>query len=201
MQFRELLRKFDENIEMVDPQLKNNLSLVELLYTFEGSWEKGKEYLLNTDKYRQLLYFSQMIEILCEKYKDLSEQLESRDPNIFVWIPSILILKSMYGEDKNICYEYIPIMFDSNDECGKQYIKLKEIKAKLSVIMDDGFDEYNCLEKFILYEENQDLMKHIPRSEADDFLKRMKILSMQMQRVKPSEWNYFFDLAMDSVNE
>ncbi len=67
MQFRELLRKFDENIEMVDPQLKNNVSLVELLFIFESSWEKGKEYLLNQQKYKQLLYFSQMIEILCEK--------------------------------------------------------------------------------------------------------------------------------------
>jgi hypothetical protein len=201
MKFRELLRKFDENIEMVDPQLKNNLSLVELLFTFEGSWEKGKEYLLNTNKYRQLLYFSQMIEILCEKYKEISEQLESRDPNIFVWIPSILILKSMYAEDKNICFEYIPNMFDANDESGKQYNKLKELKEKLSQTIDDSFTEYNYLEKFILFEENDELLKHIEKIEADEFLKRMKILSMQMQRVKPTEWNYFFDLAMDSVNE
>jgi hypothetical protein len=201
MQFRELLRKFDENIEMVDPQLKNNLSLVELLFTFEGSWEKGKEYLLNMDKYKQLLYFSQMIEILCEKYKDITEQLESRDPNIFVWIPSILILKSIYGEDKNICYEYIPNMFDGNDESGKHYNQLKEIKEKLSQKIDDSFTEYNYLEKFILYEENEELSKHISRTEADELLKRMKILSMQMQRIKPTDWNYFFDLAMDSVNE
>ena len=92
-------------------------------------------------------------------------------------------------------------MFDENDESGKQYNKLKELKDKLSQTIDDKFTEYNYLEKFILYEENEELLKFITKSEADDFIKRMKILSMQMQRVKPSEWNYFFDLAMDSVNE
>lgn len=107
----------------------------------------------------------------------------------------------MYAEDKNICYEYIPNMFDPNDESGKHYSQLKELKDKLAKIVDDSFTEYNYLEKFILYEENEELLKYISKSEADEFLKWMKILSMQMQRIKPTEWNYFFDLAMDSVNE
>lgn len=29
--FRELLKKYEQNIEMVDPQLKNNADLVEVL--------------------------------------------------------------------------------------------------------------------------------------------------------------------------
>jgi len=36
-----LLRKYDENIEIVDPQLKNNPELVECLWNWESSWEKG----------------------------------------------------------------------------------------------------------------------------------------------------------------
>jgi hypothetical protein len=186
---------------MVDPQLKNNQKLVEILYIFEISWEKGKEYLLDTKKYMQLLYFSQMNEILCEKHKDIAEQLESRDPNIFVWIPSILILKSLDNEDKNICYEFIPNMFNETDECGKTYIFLKNIKEKLYNKLDDKYSGYNLLEKFILFENVDELKKYIDKQEIDEFLKYMKILSMQMQRLKPTEWNYFFDLAMDCVNE
>ena len=41
MNIRLLLRKFDENIEIVDPQLKNNPELVECLFNFENTWEKG----------------------------------------------------------------------------------------------------------------------------------------------------------------
>jgi hypothetical protein len=186
---------------MVDPQLKNNQKLVEILYIFESSWEKGKEYLLDTKKYAQLLYFSQMIEILCEKYKDISEQLESRDPNIFVWIPSILILKSLDNEDKGICYEFIPNMFSKQDESGKLYCFLKTIKENLYVKLSDKYAGYNLLEKLILFENVEEIQKFIQKNEIDEFLKNMKILSMQMQRVKPTEWNYFFDLAMDCVNE
>ena len=42
LQMRLLFRKYDENIEIVDPQLKNNPDLVDYLYTFESYWEKGK---------------------------------------------------------------------------------------------------------------------------------------------------------------
>jgi hypothetical protein len=41
MQMRLLFRKYDENIEIVDPQLKNNPELVDSLYIFESTWEKG----------------------------------------------------------------------------------------------------------------------------------------------------------------
>ena len=41
MNLRLLLRKYDENIEVVDPQLKNNPELTEVLIQFEKSWEKG----------------------------------------------------------------------------------------------------------------------------------------------------------------
>ena len=36
--FRNLLKKYDQNIEVVDPQLKNNTDLVDILIEFENSW-------------------------------------------------------------------------------------------------------------------------------------------------------------------
>lgn len=36
--FRTLLRRYESNIEVVDPQLKNNLELVEILVEFENTW-------------------------------------------------------------------------------------------------------------------------------------------------------------------
>jgi hypothetical protein len=43
---RRLFRRYESNIEIVDPQLKNNPDLTELLMDFEASWEKGKLYIL-----------------------------------------------------------------------------------------------------------------------------------------------------------
>ena len=200
---RKLFQKYEDNIEIVDPQLKNNPELVECLYTFESTWEKGKEFLLNINKYSQLLFFSQMIEVLCEKYKDIAEQLESRDPSIFVWIPSILILKSMDNEDKGICYEFNPNMFNSdNEECGKMYLYLKNFHEKLYKHLDDKYLGYNLLEKLVLFEEktntvDEEIASYVGRQSVLEFKKNLKMLSNKMQRVKPTEWNHFFDLAMN----
>ena len=45
MSIRLLLRKYEENIEIVDPQLKNNPDLVDCLFNFENTWEKGTTFL------------------------------------------------------------------------------------------------------------------------------------------------------------
>ena len=47
---RTLFRKYEENIEGVDPQLKNNADLVAALVDFESSWEKGKAYFVSAKK-------------------------------------------------------------------------------------------------------------------------------------------------------
>lgn len=59
-----LLRKYDEYIEVVDPQLKNNPELVEVIEAFEKSWTLGHQYLVNEPKYQMLLNFSWLIESL-----------------------------------------------------------------------------------------------------------------------------------------
>lgn len=199
---RKLFQKYEDNIEIVDPQLKNNPELVECLNSFESTWEKGKEYLLNVNKYTQLLFFSQMIEILCEKYKDICEQLESRDPSIFVWIPSILILKSMDNEDKGICQEFNNNMFDpEKEDSGKIYQFLKRFKDSLYNAIDQ-YQAYNLLERLVLFEDKIEIVEKELSGLVDaltikDFSKKLKILSMQLQRVKPGEWNNFIDLAMN----
>ena len=48
-----------------------------------------------------------MIEIICEKYSKYSirELIEKNDPSIFISLSSILIIKAIYKEDKDICKE------------------------------------------------------------------------------------------------
>ena len=66
---RQLFRKYEENVEMVDPQLKNNDDLVEALSIYESSWEKGREYFMNHDRCESLIACSNIIETLAEKYE------------------------------------------------------------------------------------------------------------------------------------
>jgi len=203
IKLRELLRKYEKNLDAIDPQLKNNNDLVECLIFFENSWEKGKHYLLNTVKYSQLLFFSQSIEVLCEKYADIAEQLESRDPSIFIWLPSILIIKSFENEDKGICKEFNPTMFSENEESGILYNFLKNFKEILYRTVKDSYKAYNFLEKLVLFEERfyPNMLKFISKNLIDEFQKKIRILSMQMQRYNPTDWNYFFDLSINYIGE
>ena len=58
---------------MVDPQLKNNIELVEILVEFENSWSQGLTYFLDSKAFNQLLHFSQVIEATAEKHKQFYE--------------------------------------------------------------------------------------------------------------------------------
>lgn len=147
-----------------------------------------------------------MIEILIEKYrndhdKEISEQIESRDPNIFVWIPSIILLKSLFGEDNNICCEYFPSLYDKTSETGKNFQELNKLLKVFENFCPDTYILYNNLEKLILleeYEHEVDKIRSVIKSpQLDDFLNKIKLLGMQMQRFKPNEWNNFIDLAMN----
>ena len=40
--YRVLMQKYQKNIEIVDPQLKNNTELVEILTLFEDAWGLAK---------------------------------------------------------------------------------------------------------------------------------------------------------------
>ena len=100
---RELFRKYEENVEMVDPQLKNNDDLVDALSFYESSWEKGREYFLEEQKCESLIACSNIIETLAEKYKEFDEMLDCRDADVFLQIPCILILCNLDNDDKNIC--------------------------------------------------------------------------------------------------
>jgi len=50
LDFRNLLKKYEQNIEVVDPQLKNNIELVEILVDFENTWSQGLTYFMDHKK-------------------------------------------------------------------------------------------------------------------------------------------------------
>ena len=204
---RQLFRKFSKNIEGVDPRLSNNKDLSKYLLYFETKFELGKIYLLDNQKYNQLLAFSQIIEIICEKYNKYSirDLIENNDPCIFVSLPSILLLKAMNKEDQNICKEYIPGLYDQNNESGKLFYNIKNKKKQIRNIIGDSNKTFNIIEKSILFDGtkeqlmvDEEIEKYSQIKEIiSDIKKGLTNLSMHLQTFKPTQWNEFFQLAMD----
>jgi len=169
-------------------------------------FEKGKKYFCDSVKFKQLLDFNQMIQIIIEKYKkyDIFKLIEDSDPSIFVSIPSVLILKCIDSKNYSILNDYI-----ENFKDNKIFIFCKKVIRNVYKQMKDSYKAYNLFEKLILFENSNNLIEEeniieILSKNLDkkigtirDFLKDIKILSMNLQRDNPSEWNEFFELAMD----
>eukprot|EP00357_Protocruzia_adherens_P002673 CAMPEP_0115029148 /NCGR_PEP_ID=MMETSP0216-20121206/36802_1 /TAXON_ID=223996 /ORGANISM="Protocruzia adherens, Strain Boccale" /LENGTH=518 /DNA_ID=CAMNT_0002405625 /DNA_START=33 /DNA_END=1589 /DNA_ORIENTATION=+ len=188
---RLLFRKYEQNIEIVDPQLKNNPELVEALMEFEGSWEKGKTYFMNSKKCSQLIHFSQLIEVTAEKHKDFFEQIECREADIFVTIPCLVI-----------CRDFFPAMHDENFQAGQLYKSLKKMFMESRAQAKSEYDYYNIIEKAVIgLEWKLEIPKDhkIESYHVETILHKIRQLAMELHRCKPTDWNKFLDVAMGSM--
>ena len=140
--FRKLLKKYESNIEVVDPQLKNNPDLVEVMQNYESSWEKGKEF-LTTKLCNQLIHFSSVIEGTMEKYEFFKEQVDTREAEIFITIPCLLILKSF--EDTRGNKELIHGVAEK-----PMYIETKSMFLEAMGAAENDYEYYNNMEKMII---------------------------------------------------
>ena len=196
LNLRSLLRKYEQNIEIVDPQLKNNPELVEALVSYENYWEKGKSYLLDGKTCGQLIHFSQIIEATSEKYKEFQEQIEYRDADIFITIPCLLILKSLEDNDKGICKSFLPCLEDPNHRLGQLHREIKDIYVREGK-KENYYEYYNHLERLAL---NIPVTGATPKEEPEfeKLIHNIKQLSIELQRSKPSEWNRLLDVLLGS---
>ena len=197
---RVLFRKYSLNIEIVDPQLKNNPELVNNLMNFESSWERGKIYFLNSKKCNQLVFLSNIIESTSSKYQVFREQLECSDSELFVSIPALIILKALEDEDRGICKSFCPPIFDDTDNVGGVWKRLKR-SYKLGKLAASSSTEY--LEIITLITLGEPFDKKFreqvldPKFDnLDGTINKIKYLAIELHRYKPADWNRFLDIIL-----
>lgn len=202
--FRLLLRKYEANIDAVDPQLKNNPDLVDVLSTFEKTWERGKEFFVDHKACGQLIYLSQLIEGVAEKHREARDKIDSVDAEIFFIIPCLVVLNSLDGSDKGICDCYYPIITtegtNSSSAEKEHYQGIKDRYETMERKCKDGYKLYNVFEQAILEkpltEQTLKECGNIKRTEVEQMIHEIKIVAMEMQRYNPSSWNAFIETAM-----
>ena len=182
--FCDILSKYEKYVERVDPQLRNNKDLTEVLLEFENSWTKGKYFLLDKETSHLLMESSKVIEDLCNKYEDFKEKLESMDADLFLIVPCIIILNSLkqnHDEIFKFCEKTVTV----------------ELKEKLGNANDEVYKivEENILDKNISKESLRKLK--VTKSEIEEITKEVKEMAIVLQRNRPSDWNLFMEMAMD----
>ena len=124
--------------------------------------------------------------------------MESREAEIFFIIPSLLILKSLEDDDKDICSFFNPDMFDKETVQGQQLLSLKGSYDEGRIKMGSSFDYYNLIEKCLL---DVSLSESEKKQEAEydmqnKIVKEIKGLAMCLSRFKPADWNKFLDVVI-----
>ncbi len=197
---RQLFRKYDKNIDMVDPQLKNNPELVEALEGFEKSWEKGKRYFLSGKMCGMLMKFSQLIEGVAEKYKEIREKIEAADTEIFVTVPCLVVLSALDGDDKGICAAYHPAIVNPGPE-HTHYESTKRKYDELRRRVHDGYELYNLVERTVMEKDTKELLAKcgVSGKEIELLVHDIKLLAIAMQRERPADWNDLMETAMGQV--
>lgn len=153
MSIRKLfLERYAPNVEVVDPQLRNNPELVHTIAQFEKDWCLGKTHLVPKRNKDHLISFSALIEITCEKYPEFKEMVECSDAEIFSTIPYLIVLKSSLDTGKEaliareICERFYPMLKES-----KKYEQLVADFDELRMLAGESFFSfYNKIEAQIL---------------------------------------------------
>lgn len=185
--FRATFRRYEQCVELIDPQLRNNRDLVESLVQFEDTWTKGKFFFLDRDIMNLLIEFSNLVESLGKKYKDVKEKLESMDADVFIIVPSMAILKSLKDKDERI-YTF----------CDKPLDKVfEDLKEKTSDLTNEA---YTAIEKGLLDKENDEKSLNgikLTKEKLNELINEIKGAAMILQRSRPADWNLFMETAMD----
>jgi hypothetical protein len=197
---RLLFRKYAQNIEIVDPQLKNNPELVEALVAFESSWERGKIYFLNGKKCNQLIFLSNIIESISSKYQVFKEQLECSDSELFVSIPALIVLKALEEQDRGICKSFCPPIFDETESVGGVWKRLRR-SYRLGKLAASSVTEYSELLTAITLGEPYDSnfraqVLDFKFDNLDSTVNKIKYLAIELHRHKPTDWNRFLDIIL-----
>lgn len=200
MGIRLLFRKYSQNIEIVDPQLKNNPDLVDALVKFESSWERGKIYFLNSKKCNQLVFLSNLIESTSSNYQVFKEQLECSDSELFVNIPALMVIKALEEQDRGICKSFCAPIFDENDNIGGVWKRLKR-SYKLGKLAASSVTEYSELLTAITLGEPYEALfrSQVLDSKFDNLdgtVNKIKHIAIELHRHKPTDWNRFLDIIL-----
>ena len=93
--YRNLMHEFQTNIELVDPQLRNNEQLVKVVSEFESAWTIAQNQIGSEERLEQLEMFSKLLQRTQRDLPQFNEQVECRDASIFISIPALLVMETL----------------------------------------------------------------------------------------------------------
>jgi hypothetical protein len=146
-----------------------------------------------------LLHFSGAIEGMAEKHCRFKSMIECLDSDLFLVVPSLLILKSLDRDDKNLCKYFLPSLNQIDTKTFRVYFELEKQFDEWKRASSEHYHYYNILEKMIVDEQltKTEENKYATRRDlVDRILAKVKLLGSELHRFNPTEWNAFMEVCM-----
>ena len=71
---------------------------------------------MNAEQHQLLLTFIQIVNRLTDKYPHLSDSIKSRDPEMFLLIPQLLLLQALQSSNFELCLFLNPLIQTNLDK-------------------------------------------------------------------------------------
>lgn len=121
---------------------------MQLVDIYENAWTQGKDQLLDKSKREQIIKFCMNIEDLSLKYNTFKEQIDCSEAEIFLSIPSLMILRSVQNQKDSQIHQQL-----CNRFCPS--INFTQLQKEFDKIQGDKKDICNRLEQFIINDDEK----------------------------------------------
>uniref|UniRef100_A0A7S3CU83 Uncharacterized protein n=1 Tax=Strombidium rassoulzadegani TaxID=1082188 RepID=A0A7S3CU83_9SPIT len=181
--------------------MANNKELVEMVELYESSWTLGRDQLLDQGHRLQIVEFCFNLESLCEKYPLFKEQVECSEAEIFLSIPSLIVLKSIQNDELSLSHLQLSKRFAQPKNGQGCPIDFEMLQSDYDSINEDQETVGSQLEEFIIrddlkvieqqYEKNNQTCKQIL-----SLGQKVKQAGMELSRQNAQEFNSFITAAL-----
>lgn len=124
-----------------------------------------------------------------EKYGEFKEMVECSDPELFLILPSLIILKSLEGEDKGLMKCFLTDMDEVGSKHNVQYKGIRESYGNWKVRWEKegGYLYYNLVEEELIGRKGKENLQELTTA--------IRALAVQLERINPVEWNNLLTAA------
>eukprot|EP00930_Biecheleria_cincta_P069726 TRINITY_DN57435_c0_g1_i1.p1 TRINITY_DN57435_c0_g1~~TRINITY_DN57435_c0_g1_i1.p1 ORF type:complete len:629 (+),score=114.68 TRINITY_DN57435_c0_g1_i1:64-1887(+) len=190
-----------ENVTRLDPQLRNNIALVQHLAAWEDSWELGARFLVKPELLEGLCHVAAQTAGAQRDVPEFASLLKDQDAELFLILPRLVLLCGLaVPAHFALTANFLPHHF-------QQSVSGKEDVSTFSKGMSElveAFEQVNamlgasetCNEKVLIHSAILGAgqgHRASGRNDADEtvncFMLRLEGFSMELQRHEPESWN------------
>eukprot|EP00930_Biecheleria_cincta_P045037 TRINITY_DN31039_c0_g1_i1.p1 TRINITY_DN31039_c0_g1~~TRINITY_DN31039_c0_g1_i1.p1 ORF type:complete len:683 (+),score=142.46 TRINITY_DN31039_c0_g1_i1:267-2051(+) len=215
--FADLRNYFAEagkDILHIDPELGNNVALVQRLAAWEESWELGAQFLVKADMLASLCNVAAQTAEAQRYVPELESLVRDHDAEVFLILPRLVLLFGLaMPEYSALLVSLLPHLFGQSDSHTQQTsTNIWQSAGKQTADLISAFEHVNMslghcdtwhkeiLVRRAVLGAGQGSCPNDTDRAVDRFMLQLEGFSMELQRHQPGDWNRCCSVLMQCIS-